>query len=162
MNEILSCVFLGILLYGAFLDLVSFEIPNYISVVVTILFFPVVLWDHWSFVEIISNFSAGGLVLLVGIILFSFNLIGAADVKILAAAAVWFGFPGLPSFLLAVALSGGVLALVLIVFRRFILPISWQRFDWLVNLHKEQGVPYGVAISVGAVLVSPQLLTSDV
>ncbi|PPR30639.1 MAG: hypothetical protein CFH36_02365, partial [Alphaproteobacteria bacterium MarineAlpha9_Bin6] len=64
--------------------------------------------------------------------------------------------------LLAVALTGGVLAIALIVFRRFIVPTSWKRFDWLVNLHKEQGVPYGVAISVGAVLVSPQLLTSDV
>ena len=162
MNQILSCVFLVILLYGAFRDLVSFEIPNYISVVIVFLFFPAVFWEHWSLVEIISNISAGGLVLLVGIILFSLNVVGAGDVKIMAAAAVWFGFPGLPSFLLAVALTGGVLTIALIVFRRFIVPTSWKRFDWLVNLHKEQGVPYGVAISVGAVLVSPQLLTSDV
>ena len=66
MNQTLSCVFLVILLYGAFRDLVSFEIPNYISVVIVFLFFPAVFWEHWSLVEIISNISAGGLVFLVG------------------------------------------------------------------------------------------------
>ena len=56
---------------------------------------------------------------------------------------------------------GGVLVLILIVFRRFKLASSWSRVDWLVNLHREKVVPYGVAISVGTVLIFQQLLASN-
>ena len=56
---------------------------------------------------------------------------------------------------------GGVLVLILIVFRRFKLASSWGSVDWLVNLHREKVVPYGVAISFGTVFIFPQLLASN-
>ena len=160
MANVFVYIFLFILLYGAICDLISFKIPNYVSICSVLLFFPAALWAHWPIINILSNTGAGALILAVGVLAFSFNLIGAGDIKMLAASAVWFGFGGLPSLFFSVAIIGGVLSLALIVFRRFVLPASWRRADWLVRLHEATGVPYGIAICIGVFVISPSLLAS--
>ena len=162
MTDILVCIFLLILLTGSIYDLKSFEIPNYVALSATFLFLPVALLEHMSLPEILLHISAGGVVLLAGFVLYSFNFIGAGDVKMLAASSIWFGFAELPIFLCAVAIGGGFLALLLIIFRRVTLPTAWARVGWIQNLYKERGIPYGVAISAGAILSYPQLFSSQV
>ena len=161
MDNIFVYTFLLLLFYGSVRDVVTFEIPNYISAVSVLLFIPAAFSANFSLIEALYNFGAGAFVLLIGAALFFCNVIGAGDAKMLAAASVWAGFPGLPALLLSVSLVGGVLVLILIVFRRFKLASSWSRVDWLVNLHREKVVPYGVAISCGTVLIFPQLLASN-
>lgn len=161
MDNIFVYIFLLLLLYGSVRDVLTFEIPNYVSVGSVLLFIPAAFLANFSLIEALSNFGAGALVLLIGGALYFCNVIGAGDVKMLAAAAIWTGFPGLPVLLLSVSLVGGVLVLILIVFRRFQLASGWHHIDWLVNLHREKGVPYGVAIAFGAVLIFPQLLASN-
>ena len=158
MDNIFVYIFLLFLFYGSICDVLTFEIPNYVSLAAVLLFVPAALWEHFSLIGVLYNFGAGTLVLLVGGGLFFFNVIGAGDVKMLASAAVWAGFPGLPVLLLSVSLVGGVLALTLIVFRRFKLASKWHRVDWLANLHREKDVPYGLAIFLGTVFIFPQLL----
>ena len=88
-------LFFVLLVYGAICDVVTFEIPNFISVVGVLLFFPATLGAHWEFSQIVQHLLAGGVVLLVGISFFVMNVLGGGDVKVLAVAAVWSGFSGL-------------------------------------------------------------------
>ena len=161
MDNIFVCIFLLLLLYGALCDVKTFEIPNFISVSSVLLFIPAAFFSNFGWYEVIYNFGAGTLVLLIGGTLYFCNVIGAGDVKMLASAAVWAGFPGLPSLLLSVSLVGGVLVLILMVFRRFKLSSNWHPDDWVTNLHREEAIPYGVAIAFGTVLIFPQLLASN-
>ena len=61
-------------------------------------------------------------------------------------------------YLLVVALCGGLLTLALLAYRRWPLPTAWAKFAWLGTLHaKDRGVPYGVAIALGAFILFPSL-----
>jgi prepilin peptidase CpaA len=71
---------------------------------------------------------------------------------------VWIGWMGLLQFFIFVALIGGVFALALIVFRRLTLPDSWTTKPWIQRLHDQNGgIPYGVAIGLGGILMVPEL-----
>jgi prepilin peptidase CpaA len=76
-----------------------------------------------------------------GALLFGLRLWGAGDAKLLAAAAVLIGSRGLPLLILATALAGGVLAVLLLVAR-----LLFRRRKAALP-----GLPYGVAIACGAV-----------
>ena len=74
-----------------------------------------------------------------------------------AAAALWFGFAHLLDYLLYASLFGGALTLLLLGFREMPLPYRLVGQDWLLKLHdKETGIPYGIALATGALLVYPQ------
>jgi len=98
----------------------------------------------------------GGGVLIAGFILFALNITGGGDAKLLAAAAPWFGLDAQLMFLAGTAFSGGVFAVLILMFREFpILPI-YARFSWLMTLHEsEKGMPYGVAIAIGGLVAYP-------
>lgn len=75
------------------------------------------------------------LLLLVGFILFNFNVIGGGDVKLMTVLALAFDAQGVLLFLHATAIFGGVIALLALCFFR--------------KRSIEQGVAYGVAITAG-------------
>ncbi|HYF22067.1 MAG TPA: prepilin peptidase [Caulobacteraceae bacterium] len=60
----------------------------------------------------------GAVVLALGWLAWSLRALGGGDVKLLAAAALWFPLAAVPSFLLAVALAGGIQAVVWIFLKR--------------------------------------------
>ncbi|MFQ5959222.1 MAG: hypothetical protein ACE5LF_07630, partial [Alphaproteobacteria bacterium] len=65
---------------------------------------------------------------------------------------------GLFELCLLMTLIGGVLALFILVVRRFRLPASWTETAWLRRLcSSEEGIPYGVAIGLGGILVMRDL-----
>ena len=143
---------------AALWDVATLHIPNWLSLAV---FFSFLLFSVAAPLEIADVFGRIGLgvvVFVVGIVLFIKGYAGGGDVKLLAASAVWVGWPHFPSYLVATAIIGGVLALVALAFQRFELPASWASVGWLQRLHsREQGVPYGVAIAAAGVLMLPQL-----
>jgi prepilin peptidase CpaA len=80
---------------------------------------------------------------------------GAATVP--AAAALWFGFGHLLNYLVYASLFGGVLTLLLLQFRQWPLPYSLAGQTWLLRLHaKDSGIPYGIALAIGALLIYPE------
>lgn len=82
--------------------------------------------------------------------LYAFKVIGAGDSKLFAAAALFFGLGYLPLFALTTVLAGGVIAAISIVSRpnRALVMLSMKgKGDW------GRGVPYGVAIAIGAAVV---------
>jgi prepilin peptidase CpaA len=96
-------------------------------------------------------------VLAVGMALWAPGWVGGGDVKLLAAGALWFGWPDAMMFLLYAMIAGGVLAVVLLALRKLspVLPVSP---DALVKTPLAEGAPapYAVAIAAGALLVLPQ------
>ena len=83
--------------------------------------------------------------------------VGGGDAKIVAAAALWFGFAHLMNYLLYASLFGGALTLLLVQFRQWPLPYALAGQPWLLRLHaKESGIPYGIALAIGALLIYPE------
>lgn len=81
--------------------------------------------------------------------LFVLRVMGGGDVKMIAALALWLPFKALIDMLTVMALSGGVIALILIVRQR-----------WRPNAQRPE-VPYGVAIAVGGLwVIANGLLTT--
>ena len=74
-----------------------------------------------------------------------------------AAAALWFGFDHLLNYLLYASLFGGALTLLLLQFRQWPLPWQLAGQPWLLKLHaKETGIPYGIALAIGALMIYPE------
>ena len=88
--------------------------------------------------------------LAVGTPMFAAGKLGGGDVKLLASAGLWFDLGGAVWLLVAVALAGGVLALLVLVLRT----IGWsdEIRRRVVLLRPGGGIPYGVAIAAGALI----------
>jgi len=145
--------FCVLLVYGAICDVTTFEIPNFISIAGSLLFFPAALSVPLELGVLALHLLAAVLVFCVGFCLFVANILGGGDVKIFSAVALWSGLHNLLPLLFCVALTGGVLAFLLLLFRRFRLPRGAQRLDWFANLHIQKGVPYSVAIVLAALFI---------
>lgn len=150
-------VYIALVLYGAWSDARSLTIPNWVSLALLVVFFPMALSVGLS-LEGVAWHLGGGLVFLVaGFALFAFGLFGGGDAKLLAACALWTGWDQLVWLLAAIILVGGGLSVLVILLRKGL--GLWP--DWLVNAAKglfEPGkaVPYGIAIAAGALLVLPR------
>ena len=61
------------------------------------------------------------------------------------------------NYLLYASLFGGVLTLLLLQFRQWPLPYPLAGQAWLLRLHaKESGIPYGIALAIGALMIYPE------
>jgi prepilin peptidase CpaA len=100
--------------------------------------------------------AAGLVVLAAAFACFAFGWIGGGDAKVAAAAALWFGFAHLVDYLLIASLFGGALTLFILVFRQWPLPYALAGQHWLLRLHhRDTGIPYGIALAAGALVVYP-------
>ena len=96
-------------------------------------------------------------VLVVAFGCFAMGWVGGGDAKLAASAALWFGFAELMNYLLYASLFGGVLTILLLQLRQLPLPYALTGQTWLMRLHaKESGIPYGIALAIGALAVYPQ------
>ena len=97
--------------------------------------------------------ALAGVLFLAGFALFAFGALGGGDVKLLAAAALWAGASQMVLFLFATAALGGLLGILLLMFRARPLAVPMHRIGWIVSLHeRERVMPYGIAISGGAII----------
>lgn len=96
--------------------------------------------------------------LAVGFALFTFKVWGGGDAKLLAAVSLFAGLPHIATLVLVTVLAGGAMAVVSIASRPRRALALWNlrgQGDW------GRGIPYGVAIAIGAaVVVWGQLLGS--
>jgi prepilin peptidase CpaA len=101
--------------------------------------------------------ATGLCVLAITVFMFFMGWIGGGDAKLTAAVALWVGYDLIATYLLLATLLGGALSVTILLFRKMPLPEFAGRQPWLVRLHKPRGgVPYGIALSVAAVMVYPQ------
>lgn len=137
-------------------DVLSRRIPNLLVLLIAAAFFPLAL-AHGLPLPVILMHTAGGLVtLLAGFALFSLGFLGGGDAKLLGAAAIWFGFAGLPQFIAVTALAGGLLGLAVLAWSLVVLDadIRQSRMSLAVSSVRPS-VPYGYAIAAGAILALP-------
>lgn len=154
---LLVTVFPAAIAYAAISDMFTMTIPNRISIVLAGAFFVLAPLAGVGLEQMAMHVLAALLVLAAGIFMFARGWIGGGDAKMFAAATLWFGFEMLGPFTLLTAVAGGFLSLALLMFRRVPLPVPILRMDWVGRLYDvNTGVPYGIAIAVGALMAYPK------
>lgn len=83
----------------------------------------------------------------IGLAVFAGGILGAGDVKLIAALAAWCDLAGAPRLIAAIFIAGGALAAATLI--RF----AVQRGPAAGKLTERRSVPYGVAIASGAMLI---------
>jgi prepilin peptidase CpaA len=142
--------------YAASSDLLTMRIANWLVVLVVLAYLGLALLLHLPWEQIGWAAVAAVAVLVVAFAFFAFGWIGGGDAKLAAAAGLWFGFDHLLNYLVYASLFGGALTLLLLQFRQWPLPYALGGQPWLMRLHhKETGIPYGIALALGALLVYP-------
>ena len=146
----------GAVAFAAAMDLLTMKIPNRISVLMVLAFFPLALLaglDAWA---IADHVAAGVLMLVLGVLLFIPGWFGGGDAKLMAAIGLWIGPENLMSYMLWVALAGGLIAAAFFSARSVPLPRVLLGEAWALRLHRhDTGIPYGLALAAGALLVYP-------
>lgn len=130
-------------------DAVRLRISNLTSIAVLLLAFAVMVIAGPQ-IDLWENFVVFAVTLAIGTLLFGMGKLGGGDVKLLAAMALWFDLGGALRYVVAVTIAGGILALVILVLRL----VGWsdKARKRVVILKRRGGIPYGVAIAVGAAL----------
>lgn len=149
--------FPALVLIAAMKDVTSFTIPNWISLALLAIFPVAALMVGLPISAIGLHFAVGFGVLVLGMFMFAMRWMGGGDAKLFAAVTMWLGLAALPQFALAVALTGGGFAVILIALRSEALRavvLSGPR--WVNRLIAPgEGIPYGVAIAGGALVAFP-------
>lgn len=148
-------IFAGCMLAASWSDMTSMTIPNWISLVLIAGFFVVIpfAWPGWAGFG--THLLVGLLFFCIGVAMFAMGWMGGGDAKLLAATSLWWVWPDVPYYLVYTAVAGGVLALFLILGRRF-LPVKLLTTDWMHRLFKdEKRMPYGLALAFGALVTLP-------
>lgn len=155
---LMSLAFAGLVLFAAAKDATSFRIPNWISLALVALFPAAAFAAGMPWQTMAANAAAGAAMLAAGMAMFALRWLGGGDTKLLAAVALWMGWPALINFGLAAALAGGALALALLYLRSSAMrPLVLMGPSWMTRLAEPgEGVPYGVAIAAGALAALPQ------
>jgi prepilin peptidase CpaA len=150
-------LFPALMAFAAASDLFTMTISNRVSLALVAGFLVLALLGGMGLYDILSHVGAGALVLAVAFGCFAMGWVGGGDAKVAAGAALWFGFGHLMDYLVYASLFGGALTLLLLQFRQWPLPYPFAGQAWLLKLHaKESGIPYGIALAIGALMIYPE------
>lgn len=152
----LLLVFPAAMALAAVMDVMTMTIPNRISLFLLAAFLALAPFAGLSWNAFSMHLAIGLAVLLVGVAMFSVGWVGGGDAKLLSAAALWVGPALLPMYLAHVAIVGGVLAIAVLAYRRWVPAQALPLPEWARKLHASgTGIPYGVAIAGGAMMIYP-------
>lgn len=149
-------IFPFMMIFSSFSDLFSMNISNKVSLILIGSFavFAVVMGMELN--TILWHCITFALVLTVGFTLFSLNVIGGGDAKLAASTALWLGWAPTGAYVLLAAVLGGLLTLLILKFRSYLIPEKLNKMEWVLRLHDHKnGAPYGIALGVSALIVYP-------
>ncbi|MGD0851676.1 A24 family peptidase [Bradyrhizobium sp.] len=150
-------LFPALMAFAAASDLFTMTISNRVSLALAAGFLILALLSGMGLYDILLHLGAGAAVLAAAFACFAMGWVGGGDAKVAAGAALWFGFGHLMTYLVYASLFGGVLTLLLLEFRQWPLPYALSGQAWLLRLHaKETGIPYGIALAIGALMIYPE------
>jgi prepilin peptidase CpaA len=127
------------------------KISNLISAAVVLGAFAALLLNG-PVVGFWQNLALFAAVLVVGTMMFARGWMGGGDIKLLAASALWFDLSSGWKLMVAIAIAGGLEALIVIGLRRLPWPNSVRQRVLL--LRPREGIPYGIAIAFGVALMA--------
>jgi prepilin peptidase CpaA len=150
-------LFPALMAFAAASDLFTMTISNRVSLALAAGFLILALLSGMELHDLLSHVGAGAAVLTAAFVCFAMGWVGGGDAKVAAGAALWFGFGHLLDYLVCASLFGGALTLLLLQFRQWPLPSPLTGQAWLLKLHaKESGIPYGIALAIGALMIYPE------
>lgn len=153
--------FSGLLVTAGIQDALTMKISNRISLLLVLGFIPYGLSAGLGYLEIAIRFATMIAIFAVLMVPFHLNLMGGGDVKLMAAASLWFKAPEPLFFYLALTtIFGGVVTLAFQFIRNVPMPLVFYRWTWFDRWHRNsQFVPYGIGIGMGALAAQYLLLT---
>ncbi len=181
---IVTCIIIlaALLVIGAMMDIRSRRLPNWLTAGVAVLYVVYAAISPTP-VDWFSSFSVAGASFVVGFALFTFNLMGGGDVKLISSLALWAGVDFIALFLLVTGIAGGLMSIAYLLFRHLanhpLLVTVWpflsvmmaDRLGFALPMRFLPGgpntsqadpatvsLPYGVAIAAGGFVVIYALL----
>jgi prepilin peptidase CpaA len=149
-------IFPLVMLFAAISDLMTMKISNLLSIALVVLFCIMAFVVQMPLKDFGWSMLCGFTVLLITFGMFAMGWIGGGDAKLVSATAIWMGWALLLPYLLIASVFGGVLTMLLLMFRRFKLPGFLADREWALRLHKPRGgIPYGVALAASAICYYP-------
>lgn len=155
---------LGLCAYAAWSDIRTLTIPNFVPISLCLLFLgaviiqEVLLTQSLFYSSLSQQLFATLLVFTVTALLFTFNIFGAGDAKLLTSLTLWTGFQGLSTMIFWMAVFGGLLAFTAIIIKRYKPFSHLTRGSWLEQLQRgRNAVPYGLAIFAGFLIACAQI-----
>ena len=144
----LTLLLVGLLLAAAIEDAISLHISNLTCLAIFVAGI-VAMWLAGPQTDLWQNAIVFVGLLAIGTPLFAAGKMGGGDIKLLAVTGLWFDLAGASVLLASVLIAGGILAIFLIWLRR--LEWSVRASEKSKLLKRGAGIPYGVAISAGAI-----------
>ena len=152
--SILCGLFLALCLFAALHDINSLTIPNWLNLTLAGLFIPAAAFSGLPIEMLGGHVLAGLAAFVIAFALFAFGIFGGGDAKMIPAVMLWVGPSASMEFVLAMALVGGLCALVILSVRNT-LPAAVLPGPIRAPFEENAGVPYGVAIAAGVFFASP-------
>ncbi len=148
----------GMLLFATLHDIAFRTIPNWLSAMLAVDGGVLRLLDH----DLLAGIGCGLVIFALAAICWWRGWLGGGDVKLLAATALLVPPPLVPGYVVAVALAGGVLALLYLLLARLVpAPRRYHSASllWRVvvvecrRIRRQASLPYATAISAAAILM---------
>ena len=152
---ILGGLFLGLCLFAALHDINSLTIPNWLNLALAGLFVPAAIFSGLPMEIIFGHVLAGLAAFVIAFGLFAFRIFGGGDAKMIPAVMLWVGPSASLHFVFAMALIGGLCAVIIVLVRNAV-PAAVLPGPIRAPFQEKAGVPYGVAIAAGAFIASPE------
>ena len=151
-------VFVALVVWGMWSDLVSLTIPDAVSIGLVLGFLLAAVLAGAPWLLVLKHLGLGVAVYVLAAVLVLLNTFGGGDAKMLAVIAIWAGWPMLITLLVWTALLGGLLAVIILIFRKIPLSPGLAGQAWIQRLHRrDKGIPYGLAIGLGSLLLLPRI-----
>ncbi len=147
-----------LLIFAATSDALTLRIPNWLTLLTAILFFPMALLTGMPLSEFGLHLISGIGLFCAGFLFFQLGAFGGGDAKLMAAAGLWFGTSQTLPFLFMTAMAGGILAILVGLWS--IITIYWEiegDGTFTENFGKQMrslkpNVPYGLAFAIGGII----------
>jgi len=144
------------MIVAATYDVLTLTIPNWISLALIALFPLLAVRARLPLHELGRHVAIGVVALAAGIAAFAVGVVGGGDAKLFAAVALFMGPLGIAPYVLAVAIAGGVLAMIFMLMHQQSVE-AWMRRSAVLAQIVSRGaaIPYGVAIVAGGLFAFP-------
>lgn len=144
--------------FAAVSDMLSMTIANRVTLILIATFAVAAPLTGMDWATYGMHFAAFGLVLVVTFSLFAMGGMGGGDAKLMAATALFMGMSfELVEYLVISAFLGGVLTMGLLAYRNSPLAVYTGGNVFLRHFaDRSVGIPYGIALGAGGLLVYPQ------
>jgi len=142
--------------YAAASDLLTMTISNKLTLGLVVCFVVLAPFTGMNWQVFAMHWLAAVAVLAIAFFCFAMGWVGGGDAKLAAVIALWVGLSGTVEFALLASLFGGALTVLLMAFRRTVVPVFIIRQPWVQRLHDSgSGVPYGIALAAAALATYP-------